>query len=261
MDLPKSGEVGCVATYITGTKAGTTCKNKAYYEQDGRYLCGTHSKGGERRSLPKRTNAEKKEAQMIAITEHMQSLNLTAQITKSRGQQGQIKLFRMKMMKPVGIEEGYQNVFPNYKHGNRIDGYGCDTLSPMKLGPVDHGQPGLPRSENLENFHQGNKFYPGEDETEFAANRLTFYRDPVPHRRKFGSKDRPLYSIWIDKNGVEHQIDYITSRQFYCTFYERLARQQPAFSELVRMIKDGINIRICGFDAYPIESLDGIEKA
>lgn len=66
---------------------------------------------------------------------------------------------KMNMMKDIGFVTGYINIFPNFKHGNRRDGIGLPSLSPKSIGPVDHGQPGLPLALNLENFHQGNKVY------------------------------------------------------------------------------------------------------
>ncbi len=257
---PKYGQTGCMATYRTGKRVGQFCANKAYYEQNGLYLCGTHS-NGTRVQLPKVTSEEKKEAQDDRLTHHMASLTLNSQTARIYNQQGRVILFKMHHRKAVQLVDGYLNVFPNYNHENRKDGYGCPSLSPMSLGPVDHGQPGLPVAQNLENFHQGNKFYPGEDAQTFQISRLAFYNDVIPHRHKFTSTDKPLHSVWVDKQGVQHCIDYVTSRQFYCTFYERLVIKQKAFAELIRMLTEGTNLRICGYDADSIESLSDIEAA
>ena len=256
----KSGQSNCMATCRIGKKAGQLCSNKAHYEQNGLYLCGTHS-NGKRIKLPKVTIDEKKEQQLERLTHHMASLTLNSQASRIYSRQGLVILFKMQHRKAVGLVDGYLNVFPNYHHETRKDGYACASLSPMNLGPVDHGQPGLPVAQNLENFHQGNKFYPGEDEKVFQISRLAFYNDVVPRRHKFTSADTPLHSVWVDKQGVQHCIDYVTSRQFYCTFYERLVIKQKAFAELIRMLTEGTNLRICGYDADSIESLDDIEAA
>ena len=63
------------------------------------------------------------------------------------------------MMKKPELIDGYLNVFPNYKHQNRKDGYGCAKLSPKSLGPVNHGMPNLPIAKNIENYHQFAKFW------------------------------------------------------------------------------------------------------
>ncbi len=154
------------------------------------------------------------------------------------------------------------NVFPNFKHQNRKDGYGCRKLSPMYLGPVEHGQPNLPPSKNIENFHQFSKVFQEEVDKDgnpsklFYKNRLSGYLDDTPHRHKFKGKEKnkniPLYFMWVDKDGKEHRLDYITSRQFYCNFYARLASEKKDFKHLVELINKGYNIQICGYDANPI---------
>ena len=50
-------------------------------------------------------------------------------------------------------------------------------------------------------------------------------------------------------NGTLIKYSYVESRQFYCTFYERLVKEMKEFKRLKKMIKSGINIIICGYDA------------
>jgi hypothetical protein len=75
---------------------------------------------------------------------------------------GDVIVTKLRMMKSPEYNKGFLKVFPNFKHQGRKDGYGCKKLSPMFLGPVQHGQPGLPPSENIENFHQGSKCFEEE---------------------------------------------------------------------------------------------------
>lgn len=159
------------------------------------------------------------------------------------------------MRKPIETIDGYYKVFPNYRDGNRKDGYGIPSLSPMSMGPVEHVQPGLPPSKNLENFHQGNKVFSVDDDgnptDEFYKARLEFYNDPTPHRhRKEASNGKPVYSVYVDVDGTEHHLSYIESRQFYCNYYERFALQTEAFECLKEMLDQGFNLQICGYDAY-----------
>ena len=52
-------------------------------------------------------------------------------------------------------------VFPNKLHSKHpLAEFDCSELSPMRLGPVVHGQPNLPPARTLENFHEGSKCYP-----------------------------------------------------------------------------------------------------
>src|ERR1700747_2820319 len=105
----------------------------------------------------------------------------------------------MKMMKLPETIKGYLNIFPNYLHANRKDGYGCATLSPKSIGPITAY--GLPVAQNLENFHQFSKFY--EFEVDPITNkikpdaiqyRIKGFNDKVPHRHKFDNvKDKALF--------------------------------------------------------------------
>ncbi len=249
-----SGEALCGAI-------GKGCTRKAYYARKGVLLCGNHSRSIEREALPKlpknivdKRRKDKTERENIVIENN-------AKENRERKHYGNIVLSRLAMMKNPGDIEGYRKVFPNYKHQNRKDGFGCSSLSPMKLGPVEHGQPDLPPAKNIENFHQGTKCFKEELGKDgfpsplYYENRNRFYEDEVPHRHKYKgtqkNKDIPEYFYWIDKDGMGHPLSYIKSRQFYCNFYERLASKQNDFGTLLEMYKNGVNLQICGYDAYP----------
>lgn len=259
-DVIYHGQVQCSAT-LRGS--GFRCTNRAYFRSGAKtYLCGVH-KDGKAESLPKMpkymqlqktSNAREKEA--TEVEEHR----------VQNGGRGELMLYRMKMMKNPEYHTGFLRVFPNYRHQNRSDGFGCSSLSPMSLGPVEHGQPGLPPAKNIENFHQGSKCFPaeinlftGKPAALFYENQRRFFLDDEPHRHKYNPKENGglRFFVWIDKNGEEHHLTYVQCRQFYCTFYERLAKQQPDFHELKRKLNRGYNLQICGYDAHPIEANDG----
>ncbi|ELR21419.1 uncharacterized protein ACA1_183540 [Acanthamoeba castellanii str. Neff] len=239
-----------------------------------RFLCGVHAKDKlGRRPLPKRDPKDRKrieqqrnEADRAAVEQHRQR-------NQAAGRRGDVVLERLRMLKAPRHREGYLRVYPNFKHQNKADGFGCARLSPMSLGPVDHGQPDLPPALNIENFHQGTKVFKEEIDAEgnpgprYVANRLRFYEDPVPHRHKYrasggGNRNIPLYFLWIDRRyGSEHRLTYVESRQFYCNFYERLASQEPDFQKLVEMVEAGTNLQLCGYDAHPLPEGQTIEGA
>lgn len=254
------GETICQAVVKS---TGNRCKNGAYYNSNSQYLCGVHSKNKARTQLLK--NPNKSQLKINKLLDHNQTVSKAQQANKISGITGQIILYKMKMMASVPLIDGYLNVFPNFKHHNRADGLGFPSLSPKAIGPINHGQPGLPIAKNLENFHQGNKVFPSEVDQNglplpiFYTTRLDMYLDDVPHRHKTAAdgKNVPKYSVWVDNNGVEHHIDYITSRQFYCTYYERATLKNPDFLKLKEMIKDGYNLQICGYDAFvPTKTLE-----
>jgi hypothetical protein len=157
----------------------------------------------------------------------------------------------------------------------------------MLLGPVDHQQPDLPPSKNLENFHQGNKVYPeevdeeGDPTPEFFEAQMEMYQDSTPHRHRsragpkasaHRSRSRPgpkakapSYSAWIRSDGSLKKCTYIESRQFYCKFYERLVDETPeasaALAKIRKLIDEGTNVAIVGYDS-PLEGITvSVEEA
>jgi len=241
-------------------KDGDWCTNKAYYfhSQLGKLSCGVHCKKEFRQELSKNPNA--KEIRTDELKLHMESVHRSVKV----GTIGTITLEKMLMMKNPKLKDGILNVFPNFKHNNRTDGLGLPNLSPKSIGPIDHGQKDLPIALNLENFHQGSKVFSdevdsnGKVSSSFYETQKLMFEDSVPHRHKSNAKGKnvPLFFVW--KVGeVEHYLTYIESRQFYCNFYERKVSVMPDFAYLVKLVKAGYNICLCGYDAYmPDRSLE-----
>ncbi len=264
------------------------CTNKAYYTYDNKYCCGVHSNKSKRTELSKDPNANDKKTRLIEL--HQQSVRDQIWSNGKNNRKGEVKCYKMQMMKEVPLIDGWRNVFPNNKHQTRKDGYGCAELSPMQLGPVLHCQPGLPCSMNVENYHQANKVYPNEVETVdngtrkvlpiFYETQKKLYEDKVPHRHKYdpatmksntkklieenieyaANKNIPLFSIHKTLDGIEKEFTYVQSRYFYCKAYEILAKRTKSFVELLDMLNGGANLVICGYDARDItdEDLDTV---
>ena len=175
---------------------------------------------------------------------------------RANHKKGHVICTRMRMMTNPPDHDGYLKVFPNYKHQHRTDGFGCASLSPKSIGPINHPQPGLPPAQNLENFWQFSKVFPDEVDSDGEPSALFFQRqvkgflDPVPHRHK--SLKTPLYSVWRRQDQTLIKYKYVPSRQFYCHYYERFALVDDNFLKLKQMIADGFQLQICGYDAYPV---------
>lgn len=234
--------------------SGEVCSNKAYYQFAGQLYCGVHCKDANRIELPK--NPHKEQDRQLVLETHRKDV-----FGRMKGNTvGKIILRKMKMMKEVELIPGYLNVFPNFKHQNRKDGYGCAALSPMSLGPIEHRQPGLPNSLNLENYYQGNKYFEKETIEQYIQKRQEMYLDPVPHRHKYPPRDpgravkdvKALFSIHVDLTGMARGYSYLESRYFYCHFYEKLAKNTEAFLDLKYYHYNGIDLCIVGYDAYPV---------
>lgn len=231
------GEVNC-----------SRCPKKAYYQEDDHPRCGRHSDATKRKTLKKRPKHDTQARDWDLIE-------------KAKGP-GLIECAKRGLFS-IPKKDGFISIFPNYRaKGDNT------SLSPMRLGPVLHGQPGLPSSLNLENFHQGNKCFPkevdefGDPLPSYYEKRLEMYLDPIPHRHKFEKKDlpvgnanKPFFSIFVLPDGTPQRYSYIESRYFYCHFYEILAKQTNAYAELVRQHEAGYNLLIIGYDGKEITSL------
>lgn len=249
-------------------KSGELCTNGAYYEQKGQYLCGCHSDKNKRKELPK--DKDEKRRKLALYEEHKKAVTFLA--SSENREKGKVQCYKMGMMKNVPLFDGYLNIFPNNKHQNRVDGFGCASLSPMQLGPVVHRQPGLPDSLNIENYHQYNKVWPNEVDKDknplplYEEKKRAAYRDPVPHRHKYDLKEmkklreqvngqnrnQPLYSIHLTLDGEKRRFTYVESRYFYCKAYEVLAKKTKDFGYLRKLRENGTHLMICGYDAYEV---------
>ena len=244
------------------------CTNKASYVNSAtlminepQYLCGTHSRSIMREELPKMPRSV-----IIARQEaHLRQTNELA-YARMHGEgpivPGHITLYRMRMMHGVPLDAGILNVFPNFRSGNGLQGgsFCCAELSPKAIGPVNHGQPGLPPARSIENFHQGSKKMADETEELFHTRQREMFEDPIPRRHKDekypGTSRAMEYFEWIGRDGVVNHLTYVQSRQFYCNFYERAISAMPAFQRLVQYRDQGYNLRICGYDAFLIEGIE-----
>ncbi len=265
------GELPCEG-HVKST--GKPCVNHAYYcDANGKHLCGVHSKKEARTELPK--NPNKKQIEEMEEMHRKEKQEQMAQENRMNGRKGDVIVTKMHMMKSPVYVSGYVNVFPNFKHQNRKDGFGCARLSPKSLGPVEHGMPGIPPAGTIENYHQFAKFWEfeldeqGQIKEEYKQQRIAAYANGEPMRHKYDRKtieesnkksnintniNIPLFSAYYDSNGVEHRYTYLQCRYFYCHFYELLAMKEPDFVKLMQMRQDGYNLNICGFDGYSVNS-------
>ena len=66
------------------------------------------------------------------------------------------------------------------------------------------------------------------------------------------NRNQPLYSQHLALDGGKRHFSYVESRYFYCKAYESLAKKSPQYLELRKKREEGVNIMICGYDAYTI---------
>jgi len=267
---PYFAEHGCSA--INKSKK-IRCSNKAYFSYTNAanttiLLCGQHSKSIKNRvKLPENPN---KSTLVDAANELRNAeIEIAKNVNFEANRRGTVICTKMKMMKGIEYKLGFMSVFPNYKHQGRKDGFGCASLSPKSMGPIVHNQPGLPVALNLENFHQGNKVYPdelkedGNPNDDFYIIQKMMYENKEPHRHKINKDgveirkpNAPAYSIFrrktISEAIEEVHLSYFESRQLYCNYYERFALVDVNFLKLKRLLADGYNLQIQGYDAYDV---------
>jgi hypothetical protein len=240
------------------------CNRKAYYKDSrpNSVFCGFHASKSARTKLKKNPNAATVREEKLAT--HRRSYETAQEENKRQNRPGQVICCQMKMFSGDVIRDGFLSIFPNYRHADRKDGLGMPSLSPKSF-ECDHGQPGLPVAKSLENFHQGNKVFAshvdekGHPTEAFFESQRAMYTDETPHRHrkeatavKGKRKNVPEFSVWTDQDGVVHHLTYLESRELYCTFYERHVLQTKDYATLKKLIEDGMNLMICGYDGYPV---------
>lgn len=245
---------------------GTKCTNKAYFISGGKYWCGVHKGTLKMNVCELPQNPRKLEIKQNELNERKKEVEEMALKNRENGIKGNVMVSKLFMMKSPEYYAGYLNVFPNYKHQNRKDGFGCMRLSPKSLGPVVHNMPHLPEATTIENFHQFAKFWEFElDENkqileQYKQERIKAYTGP-PMRHKYdkktlmqinGNVNVPAFSMYYDQAENEHRYNYLQCRYFYCHFYERLVRLEPDFVQLKQWIVDGYNLNICGYDGFQV---------
>lgn len=196
---------------------------------------------------------------------HEETVDLARKENLEKKQRGKLIVRKIQMRRKFELEPGYLHIFPNNKHGERTDGLGLPALSPMRLGPVEHGQKHMPPALLLENFWQGSKCFKSEaDEKgdplpEFWETQKKWFNDKVPHRHKYKRGMKPLCWVWVSKTNEMHKLNWVQSRQFYCEFYARLASKQPDLELIKTKLDEGYNVALCGYDGRAIKASE-VEK-
>lgn len=251
------GEKTCEGHYKSGLKKNQPCDKPAYYESDGKYLCGAHSKGVPRVELG--VNPRKSELSKTANEDREERVVDVMTQNSIAGKKGEVIVTKLYGRKNPEHKDGFQSVFPNNKHEDRSDGFGMSSLSPMRMGPITHFIPDAPIANTLEDFWQASKAFnceiqDGEPTEEYVQTRNAGFQNPKPERHKkvrdFNSGVK--FSVWYDDKGRVHKLPYVESRQVYCVIYEHFASKLAQFEQLVECRQEGMNLNIIGYDGHDV---------
>jgi hypothetical protein len=256
------GEKICQGSYKSGAKKNQPCDRPGYFMAGGQVLCGTHSKGMDRVELDE--NPHKSQVNKAANDHREERVVEFMTRNMNQGLKSQVVVTKLYGRKNPEHRDGFMSVFPNNKHGDRTDGLGMNTLSPMRMGPIVHFIPDAPIAKTLEDFWQSSKMYKcesqdGEPTEEYVRTRNAGFQNDKPQRHKKvrDFESGVVCSIWYDDQGQVHKLGYVESRQVYCAIYEHFARQSPQFAELVEARDNGMNLNIIGYDGHDVERYPG----
>ena len=258
MERVYKGETICQGRFKSGDKKGSPCDKVAYYSLGDGYFCGVHCKDVNRVELP--VNPRKDEIKKVANTTREDEVVTFMTANIKNGLKGQVVVTKLYGRKNPDHKTGFMSVFPNNKHGDRTDGLGMCSLSPMRMGPIVHFCPGVGVATSLENFWQGSKQYgceslkDGTPSDEYFQTRNAMFNDTTPQRHKKVSnfESGVKHSVWFEEDGTRHLLSYIDSRQVYCEIYEHFATKTEDFETLREAREGGMNLNIIGYDGHDV---------
>lgn len=250
LDLDPSVNTACAHTRVRAScravySTGEACRNVARYVFNDDVFCGMHTSS--RVAATPTSAGETRQRQRADAVERNAAILDARACNRAAGRRGTAVLARTTRARLVH-QPGCVAVFTHARHETRGDGVTCAELSPMRVGPIAHGQPGLPDARTLENLHQYSKRFAGETDAQFAAARHAGYTSTVARRRKAPGRV-PLHAVWLDDDGAEMRLDALQARRLFCTFYAHLVCGTPAFARLVAMLDDGFDLELVGSDA------------
>jgi hypothetical protein len=84
-------------------------------------------------------------------------------------------------------------------------------------------------------------------------NSIWACNNPIRYPNGYKNKHKVNFTLYIDKNGTETRMNYITARkELYVKEYIRLVRKLPEYSLLLMKLKQGKNLMICEIDVPDI---------
>ena len=239
-DYARAGERRCEYILRNGMKVGGQCSKMAGFYADG-YYCSVHSTYGLREKL-------KPKLKLPPVEDPLAQVKESSAANLNNGVQGQVRLRKIHPFLSSDYEGDYLNVFPDTTHSKRS--YSFPGLCPSRIGPVEHGYPGLPPACTLQAFTDYSRCYTyelhgnGDIDTPFLEQmKKGFSSGEV--RAKPKRKDTLYGMVEIDGGGKAVRMTDAKWRMTYCQFYEGLIEKSEDYQRLMRLREEGVNFSIC----------------
>jgi hypothetical protein len=255
------GQHKCQATF----KSGKPCGAKASYAAAGAnndsneytFFCGRHKPSEDDTSNPDApfgvVQLKSKVHTIITHIQHEERAKHDA--TRRVLSPPVVALAVLPSNGMLPLLEHFQDVFPN--RCQRELGLSYPALHPNNLGPVDHGQPGLPMATTLTGLVLGNCWHRKESEDVFHSTQLELYQSHDPPVRKpisTGAQDEWLGCSWVYPDGTRGWMSALSARKVYCQLYCRLAQGTLEYQLLLSLLdNNNESLRIAGPGGHPME--------
>ncbi len=207
----------------------------------------------------------------------------------ARGAGAHVTLVRSpEKWRPLALVPGVLNIWPSTARASRTDALGMPALSPARLGPVMHGQPGFSPAASVQDYVDASACYPSETELVAGADGL-LTRAPAPlffkrQRAGFAGRggcgagkarlmrasteerarvtepgfqvDRPLFFVATDERGAVRFLDVVVARFLLAVAYEALAEATPEFATLRdQYLAHGVALHLVGPGLTEVEDV------
>lgn len=146
--------------------------------------------------------------------------------------------------------------------GNAFSPFNVDAPSSMMHWATVDGKPGsssLPLPQKLELVWQAAKKSGSENWDTYFARRARIYEGKTPKRR-YLEKGADIEGACFG-SAEDSLVQYVPSRVFYCTAYEKCVGTKPEFLLLQALVDRGFNLLILGPDGHPMDVCPGAESA
>jgi hypothetical protein len=225
-------------------------------------LCTIHKGDSTERLDPVLTHQQRR--QEIAEA-HAQTVAEARARNAENNTSGSVTMGKAHPMLPIPLVQGYLDVAVTLAQPKQFTGHLALKLHPGAIGPITHGEPGLPRARYLDNYYNAHMCFSRESYKHFSRYRREMFRERRVHTPKKVQypqfeTDEIAYFSWRMPNGKRRRLTLVQSRQVFCNIYARKVVRVPAYTAISDMLKAGTNIRIvgyapCPFDGRPLEQI------